>query len=242
MTIVLGSNSIFYREWNDDIDDYELTEFAEKDSLLYYYGNVVDVLDGVTFGEVLWHFIDDINSEIISSTLISEAASIPNILEQFAEVLRMEGDLNYDLDYVEISYPNIVLDEFEESHFPRWDFHGWGNWTEPYEGAWDDDMPRTGPIAIEYTPICNLKHVPFKIREFMEVHHSPIEGNARLDFTTERLEVYSTVFDLIRSIVWEMTWEGVVRPGDRTRLDDIKEMVDQLDRDRNENDSLEDLM
>lgn len=199
----------------------ELLSQNPKKSLFPELGTTVVVQKGVKFGHVLKTFCEDPLHDVISGALTSSAAGIDDSLARFAEVLQMEpteSPQDTEIWYLKLSAPKAFEGKnssYREYLSQRWDFSGYGEWDDGTEGG----------IAIEYTPVCDLQEYELRIDDEIVIYHDPEEGESDPLY---RFETDLSVFGLIEAIVWEMTWEGVVKPGDRTRIDDFKDTIEDI--------------
>lgn len=108
-------------------------------------------------------------------------------------------------------------------HITR-DFHGWGPWEEPYPGYWREcpDAPRDGGIAIEFTPVNELVHLPLRY-------------NPKIVFGSERhggevlLETELTISfgEFVHAVLWEIGFLGC--PGDRNaKRGELESVMDEI--------------
>lgn len=124
------------------------------------------------------------------------------------EAARIHPDMDSDLEYLEV-YPHgwDATHREDDRYFVTFDFHGWGPWGEPYEGCWEQypDTPREGGIAIEYSPVYSMTHVPLRYNPECTFYKSfDAQGSVSLGLT---------VGDLVYAIFDEISFAGT--PGDR---------------------------
>jgi len=105
----------------------------------------------------------------------------------------------------------------------RRDFDGWGSWTEPYEGAWEEhsDWPRVGPIGVSLTPVTRLLHLP--LRYDPELIFRDPDGTEEYRTTLD-----ITLIDFLKAVFFELTFHGSPQERDQVggelqqRMDDVE--------------------
>lgn len=98
------------------------------------------------------------------------------------------------------------------------DFHGWGNvGTDPTEKF----IPDYGPLAIEYTPIYQIKHLPIHLNEVFVCYNLNKPGS----IIVEGRKTF-TIYDFIGGILDELSFCGTPE-----RRSDISEHLDQMSED-----------
>lgn len=148
-----------------------------------------------TFGE----FFSFIIRERKLMERIFTAATYGHPLEPYiAEIAKPPGDPE-ELERVEVYWNAQIQDGDLEI---ATGFHGWGKYK--VDPAADKDAPKAGGYAIEFTPLNEYKMLPFILDTDFEIWdikkpEKPIIAKAERLFTP---------YDVIRAILWEITWAG----------------------------------
>jgi hypothetical protein len=101
-------------------------------------------------------------------------------------------------------------------------FHGWGPWES--EDAAPGDPPREGGIAIEFTPVNELVHLPLRYNPKVRFEEEPLQASV-LDTT-----ITITFGEFVHAVVSEIGFFGT--PGDRNEARVLLDRrMDELDRD-----------
>jgi hypothetical protein len=135
------------------------------------------------------------------------------------EDARLEGARDEDLRLEYLTVTNV-----HEHGCLRREFHGWGPWDEPYDGAWDKDpdCPRWGAIAVGLTPVRQLLDVPLR-------YDASVTFLAPPDVAPFRTEVDISLIEFLKAIFYELTFYG--SPDERDELrEELRRRVDQIER------------
>jgi len=115
-----------------------------------------------------------------------------------------------DIDFLEIYWSADTDDQGVIDDYPC--FHGWGDWSRDVNDPPDEPI-RKGGIAIEFTPTNLYQHLPLKLNDeyiIMSEDMKPI-------FTGRKL---FRVHDVIRALLYELTWAGDITNGRKAPFDD----------------------
>jgi hypothetical protein len=156
-------------------------------------------LTETTFGE-FFSFI--IRERELMEKIFSAAMYGHPIEPYIAEVAQPPGDPE-QLEKVEVHW-GAEIDGGDFSMFPA--FHGWGK-LEPQEGL--PEQPVYGGYAIEFTPLYEYKMLPLVLDTKFEIWdmqkpEKPVITAAECEFT---------VYDVLKAILWEITWAGDISKG-----------------------------
>ena len=223
--LIFKDDEILYGYWHEGEEIVELFE----NSILPAYGCKAYFADDLTFEGFLMHLINDPLSEIISQSMFEAAGNREKVLQEFHDVLLYEErDPAKDIDFLRVHSQALEIhSDSDLDEYPTdWWFDGYGDWNKHNPNL---EEPMKGGIAVEYTPICNLAHLPLKIDRKIKIFDHRESESGFSSEPTRVMEGFPTVFEVIRAIIYEMTWEGVLRPGDPTRLDGIREMIDDIE-------------
>lgn len=210
----------YYEVWNDILEKYVEVEY--EDSLIYCLNDRVHIED-TSFGEFLKIFINDENSEALSKILFKDAGYRSDILNLFDEMLdHPDQDRSGfdDVDYLQIYLPACEYENDPDlAYYPQtWEFSGFGSWSDGSKGG----------IAIEHIPICNLQDIEIRVDNSVSVFDfRDLGDDLEEEFRFE--QVKPTLLDAISAVVYEMTFFGVVAPGDRTPMDDAVDMAREIE-------------
>jgi hypothetical protein len=109
-----------------------------------------------------------------------------------------------NLDYVEV-YWGVDMEDGVISDYPG--FHGWGDWDDKnYPG-------HKGGIALEFTATHQYKDVTLKLDHEFEI----FDENLKSIFKTKKI---FRVHDVVRAILYEITWSGDITKGRECPFDD----------------------
>jgi hypothetical protein len=96
-------------------------------------------------------------------------------------------------------------------------FDGWGAWSEPYPGAWEKEptTPRQGAIAVEFTPVNQLVHLPLRY-DAKVGFEADVAGPAAFE-----TEITIEFGEFVHAVIWEIGFFGspVDRNEKRNELD-----------------------
>jgi hypothetical protein len=149
------------------------------------------------------------------------------------------------IDYLEV-YWTCVCEDYEARGYKEWkkdinfnaDFHGYGTWADDEHSPYPDNFK--GGIAIEFTPLAELKDIILKIRNKTKVilddgtYHKNEDGDLtdKVLFEGDR---YFSVFDFISTILYEISYAGSPDIRDESLKDlistheEVKEKIDSGD-------------
>lgn len=216
-TIKIKNGKATKTSWDSDIREY-VTKAIE--SLVPYLDYPVEIED-TTFGQ----FFAFIEKDLDFYNVAYRSATYGHPINPFVDEIKKPGK-PLDMDYVEI-YWGVDIDEGVISDYPC--FHGWGDW--PAETAMnpppDSDVKTEGNnegcvtaqgitkggIAIEFTPLCDYKDAPLKLDPDFQVHSEDLKT---LLFRSKKAY---RVHDVIRAILFEITWAGDISKGREAPFD-----------------------
>jgi hypothetical protein len=153
-------------------------------------------LSETTFGE----FFSFIIRERELYQKIFESALYGHPLEPYiAEIAKPPGDPE-ELERVEVYWGAQI----EDGDFSLWPgFHGWGKY------KYEKGAPKSGPYAIEFTPLYEYKMLPFTLDTTFEVWDIKKPKKPVLAAP----ECLFTVYDVLKAILYEITWAGDISKG-----------------------------
>jgi hypothetical protein len=112
------------------------------------------------------------------------------------------------------------------------DFSGWGKWEEPYPGYFEkeggDPANFKGNIAVSYTPIADLMHLPLGYDPKIEFRDDYAGGNVVL-----ATEVTIRFGEFVHAVLWDLGFHGTPAARDafvgdlRERKAEIDELLDR---------------
>jgi hypothetical protein len=123
-----------------------------------------------------------------------------------------------DIEYLEVQWI-CTCEDWESQGYKKlkkeiqfyFDFHGWGTWYH------DENSPHSkgtkGGIAIEYTPLKELKYLPLKIKTKTEIRleDGTFEKDENGKFVDKILfsgDRYFSVYEFVAAILYEISWGG----------------------------------
>jgi len=181
------------------------------------------------------------------------------------EYLELHWSVSYDVRVVPMTpeekaewqkhhnYPNCALNG--ENHY--WEnpkrgelstlmgFHGIGDYSEEDIKQWPDQANYKCGYAIEFTPVNNLKHLPVKVNNEVSFYQPFVEKGTELCRTGFILEKYPTLWTVITSVFWELTFCGFTPEEVAVKSDELSNIcrdakaamnkLDQLDQEEVDN-------
>lgn len=194
--IIISGNQLFIEEWNEEKSDYVIRDWKNTDSLIYHYGDRVITENETTFGNVLYAFINDVNSEAISKTLKS-VCDHDDILSEIKDRLNRNNLIDHHVTSLEISHvPIIRHDQYHsEPSLSTWEILGWGKIEED-----DDDIDGFSTLSVGEIPLNQLEDLTFRIDPTVDIYNGD-------DFSFhDSLFGLPTVFDLIKCVCYEFAF------------------------------------
>lgn len=212
----IRNGEIFIERWNPEIRQNEERRSGTQ-SLIPLLGFKVDIED-TTFEQ----FMELIARDQKEMDKIFESYTYGHKLEQFIEECRLPPGNKDNLQYVEV-YWGAEVSRFSEDKKPELEifpgFHGWGPW-DSLPGM-EGESPREGGYAIEYSPIYEYKMLPLKLDTEVQVWDMDNPKNV-----PEKWYKPFTVYDVVRAILFEITWSGDISNRAR-RVDEMRERMDE---------------
>lgn len=199
-TVIVRKGEIFVKRWNTEIRDYE--EKKKTEQVLSDVLQFPLVIEETNFGQ----FFAIIAREKDLYEKVYNAALYGHPLEPFIKECELPPKEDGELDYVEVSWASQVF-EGELEIWPSFD--GWGDWPASYPGSENDTDPKKGGIAIEFTALNEYKHLPFKLNTEADIYSLDIKGS---DPVLKAIRKF-TVYDVIKAILYEITWAGDISKG-----------------------------
>ena len=164
---------------------------------------------------ILDNFADD--EEIVEYLMDRSFDDFENILSRIDRILDHEdADLDDPDDYGPFRiYPipaETLNKEFDVEEAP---YFMWGVHVENLD-------PEGFPYSFSHTPICNYAHFPVELDRKMRI----FDGNDMEEIVSfERTEI--SLIQLIYSIVYDITFYGLVSPGETTPIDKAAEAYEE---------------
>lgn len=181
-----------------------------------------DDIDDVTYLELYWHVEYDTRTTEKTGKPTDQPASRCGILK--------DNNQNYWDDPQIASISNLMGFHGVGAGCPckDLDFHECG-----------DDCPTETGYAIEFTPVNNLSHLPIRVSPKVEFYPPYVESDRDLHRTGFELTIEPTLWCLITSIFWELTFVGsnpdTIKDQGEDILGRVKEIKEHLDKERKEN-------
>ncbi len=198
-TVIVRKGDVFVKRWDTEIREY--VEKKKDEQLLSDVLQFPLVLEETTFGQ----FFALIAREKDLYQKIYNAALYGHPLEPFIKECELPPKETKDLDYVEIEW---CCQEFE-GEFEFWpSFSGWGDWPDDFPGSEaEPEGPKKGGIAIEFTPLNEYSHLLLKLNTDSSIYS--LKQSEPLAKGTRKF----TVYDVIKAILFEITWAGDISGG-----------------------------
>jgi len=194
-TVIVRKGEIFVKRW-----DTEIREYVEKPKVEQILSDALQfpiVLEDTTFGQ----FFALIAKEKDLYQKIYNAALYGHPLDPFIKECELPPKESRDLDYVEVEW---CCQEFE-GEFEFWPaFNGWGDW--PEDNAIGQEKTKGG-IGIEFTPLNEYSYCQLKLNTDSSIYS--LKQREPLAKGTRKF----TVYDVIKAILFEITWAGDISGG-----------------------------
>lgn len=184
--------------WDSDIREYVTKPI---DTLVPWLDCPIEIED-----TTLEQFFAFIEKDLDFYNVAYRSATYGHPINPFVDEIKKPRTRPLEVDYVAI-YWGADMEDGIISDYPC--FHGWGDWPEPNPL----DKPTKGGIAIEFSPLCDYKDARLKLDLDYEVH----DDNFKPIFKAKK---GFRVHDVIRAILYEITWAGDISKGRETPFDD----------------------
>lgn len=199
-SVIVRKGEIFVKRWDTGARAYE--EKKKTEQVLSDVLQFPIALEETNFGQ----FFSIIAREKELYEKIFKAALYGHPLDPFIKECELPPKESKDMDFVEISWASQVF-EGELEIWPSFD--GWGDWPANYPGSENDLDPKKGGIAIEFTALNEYKHLPFKLNTEADIYSLDSKGSEPVLKATRKF----TVYDVIKAILYEITWAGDISKG-----------------------------
>ena len=189
----------YVSKWNPDIRARE--EKKKEEQVLSDILQFPIEIENTTFGQ----FFEFIIREADLFQRIFKAAMYGHPLGPYIDELRKPDGNPENVEHVEVYW---FAQRFEGELELGPGFHGWGKY-EPQVGI--PEMPEKGGYAIEFTGLDEYKMLPLKLDTKADFYSLEDGGKKLMDGTLE-----FTAYDVIRAILFEITWAGDISKGRKT--------------------------
>lgn len=199
-SVIVRKGEIIVKHW-----ETEIREYVEKKKTEQILSDVLQcpiALEETTFEQ----FFQIIAREKDLYEKVFSAALGGHPLDPFIKECELPPKESEDLDFVEVSWSSQIF-EGELEIWPSFD--GWGDWPATYPGPENDTDPKKGGIAIEFTALNEYKHLPFKLNAGADIYSLDVKGPDPVLKATRQF----TVYDVIKAILYEITWAGDISKG-----------------------------
>lgn len=210
-TIKIKDGKATKTSWSTEIREYVTQPI---DCLVPYLDCKIDIED-TTFGQVFAFIERDLEFYNKAYRSATYGFPIAPLAKEIKEPLTpgprewsprgLEPQKRLDIDFVAV-YWGVDMEDGVISDYPC--FHGWGDWPADPNG----DMPLKGGIAIEFTPTNQYKDAPFKLDDEFVIYDEKLNPVFK---TRKSFRVH----DVIRGILYELTWAGDITNGRETPFD-----------------------
>jgi len=196
-SVIVRKGEIFVKHWDSEIREY--VEKKKTDQVLSDVLQFPLVLEETNFGQ----FFALIAREKEFYEKVFNSAMYGHPLQPFIDecALPAKNKNGLECDYVEVEW---CCQEFE-GEFEFWPgFSGYGDWSE--DNACGSEKTKGG-IAIEFTPLNEYKDLELKLNTQSDIYSlkqsEPLAKGIRK----------FTVYDVIKAILFEITWAGDISKG-----------------------------
>jgi hypothetical protein len=230
--VIIKSDGVYIErsEWNGQTQSNNVTEF-QAFSLLTILGDPVEFAQGLKFGEFMNSIVNDPNAHLLSAIFTADVGGRAGCMQEFENILKNPCDPEpvpqkgeEGISYLEI-YANPIeinaeANKYDREYSSRLGFHGVGPQIHP-----STNEVSQGLWAIETTPVNELAHYELKLNPIIKItdKNKPV-----CEYVYQ-----ATVYDVIRAIVWEMSFCGICATSDqafRYMGLAIPEQTDSIDR------------
>jgi hypothetical protein len=202
--------------------------FIDVDDLPQFLADEVVIGKNVTFGRI---FELIIANKDIFNVIFNKGCLYGYRIDQFIDEFNKEDDDKdaNNVDWIEVCWGVDYMDGFMDSEkeltiYP--DFHGIKqNYVDKFIG---DGKPCDMGIAVEFTPINQLKKYPFKLDKKVEIRGYDKDAENKFPILLEATKDF-TLFDMIKGILHEITFMGAPEQRDeqRSKLDATVERIEK---------------
>lgn len=198
-TVIVRKGEILVKRWNTETRAYEEKKKTEQifSSALQFPIEVEETNFGQFFAIIARE--KDLYEKVFNSALYGHP------LEPFIKECELppKKSTPLALDFVEVSWSSQVF-EGELEIWPSFD--GWGDW--PEDNAVGEEKVKGG-IGIEFTALNEYKDLPFKLNTEADIYSLDVKGSDPVLKATRKF----TVYDVIKAILYEITWAGDISKG-----------------------------
>jgi hypothetical protein len=196
--VILKKNAASFEfiDWNSDLGEYVVEK--KPTCLVEFFNEVLELEEGITFGEFMKFIFDDkyidLYSDIFSSYL--GRYELRNWMDEFEKSYTPNPDDKDKMTELQVFYSGT---EISDNDWDGWiqdlpEFHGWGEY-EPGEFS---------GFAVEFSAINTLKHFPLVLKNEFQI----IKYENRERIVIADLKRALTVFNVLAAILYEISWSG----------------------------------
>ena len=189
----------------------EADEYVEEEvlTLLPHLNEAIKLSDDFTLGDFFRYVMKEKMG--IEKVFTSHLGHFP--LQPFIdEAFKKPENKRNDIDYLELGWVCELWDFSDYSTFDNYPyFHGWGRYEDPGKDSGSGEMVEGG-LAVEFTPLNEMKHLVIKLNEEVEIYKYGKNKKTKIIFKGEHGQGFS-VYDFIGEILSELSFAGT--PSDR---------------------------
>lgn len=211
--IQFKSDGSIFKKFDDDKTVKQITT-----DLVPYLNEAIEFEGGLTFETFMQHIFN--HEDIYSMVFASHLGHYPlhSWKEEFYKDYEKDNDA-VDIEYLEVMHAYIEINMSGPNQFGitevdiYHEFHGVGSW-----GKDENGKETIGGIAVEFTPLNELKNYELKLNNQVKF----LDLNTFDEICT--MEHYFTVYDVISTILYEISWSGSPRERDKKSKEILSEI------------------
>ena len=214
--IKLFKNKIIYE---NDINPTHEDYIKEKvDGVIPYLNNRIEIAKNFTLGDFFKIIEKEVDIyELLFSSHLGHFPLKPFVDDCFKDIQSKNDDMN--IEFLECRWGAELADWGDGKEFEIYvDFHGWGSWYAEHLKERE-----TGGIAIEFTPLYELKNLSLRLNENFRLY------DGKTFKTIRKGKRKFTVYDVFGAILDELTFSGL--PEQRNKkwkeIKEIKEIKNE---------------
>ena len=216
--VIIKNGEVFIRRWVPEMREYEIVK--KKNQILSDVLQFSVDIEETTFGQ----FFDLIAREADFFERVFCGAMYRHPLRPYIdEIQKPPSEDSSDIWKTRVFW-GAELFEGELSIGP--DFGGYGKWDQQGQADW----PSEGGVALEYTGLNEYKHLPFVLEKDTDIREIKPKAEPLVKATMD-----FTVYDVIRAILYEITWSGDISKGRKgpdlpspSEIEDMKKRSDDF--------------
>jgi hypothetical protein len=223
--IIISNQRIMFASWDSNKEVWNKTDIEKLERpISWYFPLEVEILDGVTFEDVL-HHLEPFEEQIdMLFCGYMEKCKFKDFLEELDKKVE---EPKLGLDFIEFYWATALIPiddeeaEFRLNMFPS--IRG------VIPGPEDDDLDEFGPsliieefMELSLTPLKDFKHIPIALHDIVDFI-DPLDDSTALDSSILITSVEWTFFQFLSCIFSELSIYGTPTDQEKIRKEVIRE-------------------